>query len=60
MRHPGKVHIKDTRTNSHNLIVLGCQPIIGTPEVAEGQWGQCFVCEDYALHDAEEITPLGG
>jgi allophanate hydrolase len=33
---------------------------IGTLETAEGQWVQGFLCEDYALHKAEEITHLGG
>jgi allophanate hydrolase len=33
---------------------------IGTLETAEGRWVQGFLCEDYAVHKAEEITHLSG
>lgn len=33
---------------------------IGTLETVDGQWVQGFLCEEYALQDAEEITHLGG
>ncbi len=33
---------------------------IGHIETAEGEWVQGFVCEDYALQDAKDITHLGG
>ena len=33
---------------------------IGQVETAEGEWVQGFLCEDYVLQDAEDITHLGG
>ncbi|MDX1824106.1 MAG: allophanate hydrolase, partial [Thiohalomonadales bacterium] len=33
---------------------------IGQVETADGEWVQGFLCEDYALQDAEDITHLGG
>jgi allophanate hydrolase len=33
---------------------------IGKLELADGSWCSGFVCEGYAVADAEEITSLGG
>ena len=33
---------------------------LGSVELADGSWHHGFICEDWALNEAEDITAFGG